>query len=81
MTDGDGVTGVLVGTMVLVVELGDGAGAGDPPPGEEEPPEQRPLVLGLGNTMPSDGLLWQVLPSQRAPLLTGRLVGGLRMMV
>lgn len=80
MTGGDGVTGV-VGTVVLVVELGDGAGAGDPPPGEEEPPEQRPLVLGLGNTMPADGLLWQVLPSQRAPLLTGRLVGGLRMMV
>ena len=79
MTGGDGVTGV--GTVVLGVKLGDRARAEDPPPGEEEPPEQRPLVLGLGNTIPADGLLWQVLPSQRAPLLTGRLVGGLRMMI
>jgi hypothetical protein len=80
---GVGVTGVVVGTVVLVAGLGDGAGAGagDPPPGEEEPLEQIPSVLGLGNTMPEDGLLWQVLPSQRAPLLTGRLFGGLRIIV
>lgn len=80
---GLGVTGVVVGTVVLVAGLGDGAGAGagDPPPDEEEPPEQIPSVLGLGNTMPADGLLLQVLPSQRAPLLTGRLIGGLRMIV
>ena len=80
-----GVIGAVAGVVVAgglgaaAEELGPGAG--ELPGLEDEPPEQRPLVLGLGKTRPCAGELEQVLPSQRAPLLTGRLVGGERMMV
>ena len=73
------VAGVVVAGGLAAEELGPVAGG---PAGlGDEPPEQRPLVSGLGNTLPCAGVLAQVLPSQRAPLLTGRVVGGERMMV
>lgn len=73
------VAGVVAAGGLTAEELGPAAGG---PAGlEDEPPEQRPLVSGLGKTLPCAGVLAQVLPSQRAPLLTGRLVGGERMMV
>ena len=75
--------GVAIGAVAGVVVAG-GLGLATGGLGlelEDEPPEQRPLVSGLGKTLPCAGVLAQVLPSQRAPLLTGRLVGGERMMV
>ena len=36
---------------------GLGLAAGEPPVLEDEPPEQRPLVLGLGKTRPCAGVL------------------------
>ena len=75
---GDGVTdGVDVGAGATLADE-------DPPLGgeEEPPPEQRPEVEGFGKTKGFDELAsWQALPSQRAPELTGRFEGGLRMMV
>lgn len=76
-----GVAGVVVAGGLGFGADGLGLGAGELPGLDDEPPEQRPLVSGLGKTRPCPGELEQVLPSQRAPLLTGRSVGGERMMV
>ena len=40
------------GGFGLGLGLGLGLGAGELPLPEDEPPEQRPLVLGLGKTRP-----------------------------